>query len=784
MKKKIIILPLLLLMGLLFFTKGYAQREFVQQIILDKPVTAGKLKVFPGVYTDSNSYYYLPNKLRLATDDQGQHKFLFLYYVTNVGSGDADETANIGKTGGYVHLVVGLHVLPEELEEARQELRKINPRGVIKGPVIYRNGTMSLVTKSVITNSGLASADPNTKRVLGIGPAPVMEGDNVAVSFILDSLDAKIMWESLQMPVPDISFNLNMTLAGFLSPLSFTIVMEWDKVYQHKIFNAGLATPILKSEIGIASQELKEKGAIRVVQVGEDPNLQKLQDAITSKLLDMCFVPFGAEGSPNWAELAKPLNDGKSFLDRASESLTKETEAVERRNREVRDNNMRERLYTDEENRRRRAENDIRRKAAQDELAKKEKEAAAARTKASSETDANLKAQAQADAQQKDKEVEAAKSKVAAENNLEKLEADADAARKKADAETDAKKREPLEKDALTKEKLVAETRRQVDDAGALASLEYEAVNPTREKPASGNPDGLGEAFSNPGNYKNADKPLQDIPAATPDLEKKQELPSIAIVASYQQKKVRHTGQYIAEAKTYLASSLGEPFGDNIGKVNCRNCIAKINTYDPLYVQREIVAFLDGEIAPDFNKYINYVTVMMRKKHAGGDITTQEVRVDRRNYAKEGNRFKLLYGWMKGDDDRRNWLNYEYKTTWNFFGGATVESEWKSSDLPVIPLSAPASKYTVFFEADPDKLKESSIRAVTVRIYYKVAGLEQMKQVSMNTSKGFTSATLDYILPRNEAEFEYEVEWVKGTANVKSGRIRSSQSIIYVDEIR
>jgi hypothetical protein len=54
----------------------------------------------------------------------------------------------------------------------------------------------------------------------------------------------------------------------------------------------------------------------------------------------------------------------------------------------------------------------------------------------------------------------------------------------------------------------------------------------------------------------------------------------------------------------------------------------------------------------------------------------------------------------------------------------------------------------------------------------------------MNTSKGFTSATLDYILPQNEAEYEYELEWVKGNTNVKSGRIKTSQTTVYVDEIR
>src|SRR5690349_10769341 len=164
---------------LLSISKAIAQKDFVQQILLDKPVVAGKLKVFPSFGADSNKYYYLPNRIRLATDDRGTPKFLFLYYVTNEGSGDAEELAQAGRTGGYVHLVAGLHVLPEELDEAKMELKRVNPRGVIMGPVIYRGGTMSLVTKSLITNSSSSNPDPNQKRVLGIGPAPVMEGDNI-----------------------------------------------------------------------------------------------------------------------------------------------------------------------------------------------------------------------------------------------------------------------------------------------------------------------------------------------------------------------------------------------------------------------------------------------------------------------------------------------------------------------------------------------------------------------------------------------------------------------------
>ena len=42
-----------------------AQQDFTMQIVLDKPVDAAGLKLYPGV-KDPNSYWYLPNKLRFC----------------------------------------------------------------------------------------------------------------------------------------------------------------------------------------------------------------------------------------------------------------------------------------------------------------------------------------------------------------------------------------------------------------------------------------------------------------------------------------------------------------------------------------------------------------------------------------------------------------------------------------------------------------------------------------------------------------------------------------------
>lgn len=667
-----------------------AQKEFVQRILLDKPMTAGPLKLFPLV-EDPNSYYYLPNKVRLGTDENGRPRFSFIRYVENVRSGANEKEASIGNGGGYVHLMVGLSVSPEEIKAAEQELRNINPRGKIVGTVTYRGGTMALISKSVITN---ATGDGGQHRVLGVGPAPVIEGDQVAVSFLLDKTDATILHESLKSATPDVSFNLNMTLAGYQSPVEFKIEMEWDKIYQHDIFNAGLATPVLQAEIGIAAQQLKETGGIKITQIGEDPNMQRLQELLTNKLIDMCFVPFGREGSPNWTDLAQPLNGGKSYLDRATEQLNNERARQRTENQQIRQENRDERRYTDEENRRRREENDAR----------------------------------------------------AAANNNNGGSAGGSSAG---------------------------------GTSGGTTTGEATAA-PIPAGPRPSRPVANGTTGPAP---SERDAPVVFAQPVTAVQGQENSLQSVNAVVSYQRKSIRHTGKYTAEARTFFTTSLTEVFGGNIGKINCRDCIREVNTNDPLYHQRELVCFIDGEISQDFDKFINYVSVSMRKKHAGGEITTDELTVNRKNFGAEGNNFKLMYGWRAGDNDRRNWLNYEFKTVWNFFGGATVESDWSPTVNPIIPLKAPVKRRTVNIIADAEKARQNNIRSATVRVFYKIAGgEEQVKQTSLNIGRQMFNGIIDFILPKDQSEFEYEIEWIKGeNESVKTGRLKTSLDDIYVD---
>ena len=107
-----------------------------QQILLDKPVRAGELILFPDL-NDANAYYYVVDKPKLATDANGKPQFSFLRYVENVaGTGGADAPRE-GEGGGIVHAVFPSRrgLLPsvrgfiDFLAAEYERFRKAEPKG-------------------------------------------------------------------------------------------------------------------------------------------------------------------------------------------------------------------------------------------------------------------------------------------------------------------------------------------------------------------------------------------------------------------------------------------------------------------------------------------------------------------------------------------------------------------------------------------------------------------------------------------------------------------------------
>ncbi len=59
-----------------------------------------------------------------------------------------------------------------------------------------------------------------------------------------------------------------------------------------------------------------------------------------------------------------------------------------------------------------------------------------------------------------------------------------------------------------------------------------------------------------------------------------------------------------------------------------------VNIFDPDFSQREVHVSVDGSLEPEFTKFINNVTVTLRKKHQNGDETIKELYVDKNTLTK------------------------------------------------------------------------------------------------------------------------------------------------------
>jgi hypothetical protein len=286
-----------------------------QPIIIDKPVRAGELTLFPSM-EDEDKYYYLPDQLRLATDKNGDPQFSFLRYVENVRSAPGEAEIREGIGGGIVHAVISLSVTPEQIAEAKNQLRQINGEGTLEGPVIYSGGTMAIISSFVNPEGDL------TEQVVGIGKAPLIDGQKAAVSIELSKKGAKILWESFKTPTPDMSFSFEMDLQGYRSPKKAIIEADFEKIYSHHGFQAGVAggtkNIMFGGEIDIAFDELRNNGAITITNMGSDAEMDKLIETAYNKLTTMIFSPMGT-GDDVTKELVKAVTGKKSMLDRATD---------------------------------------------------------------------------------------------------------------------------------------------------------------------------------------------------------------------------------------------------------------------------------------------------------------------------------------------------------------------------------------------------------------------------------------------------------------------------------
>lgn len=207
-----------------------------------------------------------------------------------------------------------------------------------------------------------------------------------------------------------------------------------------------------------------------------------------------------------------------------------------------------------------------------------------------------------------------------------------------------------------------------------------------------------------------------------------------------------------------------------------------VNLGDPTFQQREVRVAVDAALLPDFDQYVNTVTVTLRKDHENGEQTLQEIVLDRTK-AKAGDAtLRMVYGW-NGDKDRLAWLDYQYRTRWSFKGGGTFETDWVKSNAPMIDLFAPYEHHVVQLVGDGGALKTKGVRAVVVQIDYPFFGEHRRPQLVLRPGEAVEEKQVEITQPLGQPDYDYVVTWQMDGNRRLTSRGHDTSGLIFVDEM-
>jgi hypothetical protein len=261
----------------------------------------------------------------------------------------------------------------------------------------------------------------------------------------------------------------------------------------------------------------------------------------------------------------------------------------------------------------------------------------------------------------------------------------------------------------------------------------------------------------------------------------------IKFSVAYEKKEIKKTGTTTFSMNSQSPEDINTTFVMNIGDLYKKhgedaNRFRTVNLSDPAFQQREVHVGIDGSILPEFDKYVNSVTVTLRKKHQNGQETLQEIVVDRDTFKKDTRDFRMVYGWQ-GDDDRAKWLEYEYRTRWSFKDGGLHETDWTKTDINMIDLYAPYKRSTVELVGNAKGLAAAGVRAVSVAVEYPFFDGKRTREVSVPTSEEIDGKTLEITLPAGVESYDYNVTWIRRAKPPLSVSGKDTTGFIFLDDL-
>ena len=264
--------------------------------------------------------------------------------------------------------------------------------------------------------------------------------------------------------------------------------------------------------------------------------------------------------------------------------------------------------------------------------------------------------------------------------------------------------------------------------------------------------------------------------------------PGFSLVASFQMKNIKRSGKMVYQMNHFRSEKQSFTMTENIGSLyrrygNDSRVFKAVSIDDPVFKQREILVTLDGQDASTFTKYLNFVTVKMKKQHQSGASTNDEIVITPETFNASGNSFSLNYGY-KEDTNRDRWLDYQYQVIWSFHGGLEIRSPWEKENTSILSLYPPYRYRSLTIEGNGEELKLAKVRHAVITISSMINGKEILTQATIRNQGPAPALHLEFPEDVNGDKAEVNIKWfLKGGKQLSSPEQKLEGDIIYWDEL-
>jgi tetratricopeptide (TPR) repeat protein len=240
--------------------------------------------------------------------------------------------------------------------------------------------------------------------------------------------------------------------------------------------------------------------------------------------------------------------------------------------------------------------------------------------------------------------------------------------------------------------------------------------------------------------------------------------PIVSVQVGYSFKRVKMSGNYQVDMRKRLREDRDIVMSGNIGGIyqkygEDKRFFSVVSLDDPTFQERSVEVILDGQDASDFKNYINSVSVLFRKQRFSGAPMTGEIKFIDQQFAQSGNRLSFKYGRL--NEASTEWLDYEYKPKWSFYGGVEWEGDWTRTSDSVLTLTPPVRRRTLEISVDEDNIIKNNVKALAIQIKHQIYGKDILKEVVINYDKGDPlQADYTYMHEEGTLGYSYKVVWL------------------------